>query len=259
MREKRIRFFKRVLTYFLLISMWVSAMVFANFEYEEVVCKGISIKLESENERPLLDKKELQNVVTSYGSTYYLDKKIQNISLRSIEKKLEKIPLVKSSQAHVDLDGKIQVLVKEYSPVARLLRSTIGNGNQADQYITQDGHFIRTSEFFTPRVLVVYGPYFSNQKSNLQGPRDQGILSILNFIQNDEFLKAQVAEMEVASDGGIVLMPTIGNTKIDFGLPSNIAMKFEKLKVFYEQIIPNKGWNRYAWVRLKYKNQLICE
>jgi cell division protein FtsQ len=63
----------------------------------------------------------------------------------------------------------------------------------------------------------------------------------------------------VANDGGIILVPTFGNTNIDFGLAMNIETKFKKLAIFYKQIIPNRGWNTYRWVRLKYKNQLICD
>ena len=32
-----------------------------------------------------------------------------------------------------------------------------------------------------------------------------------------------------------------------------------QLLIFYQKVIPNKGWNKYTWVQLKYKNQLICE
>ncbi len=55
------------------------------------------------------------------------------------------------------------------------------------------------------------------------------------------------------------MIPTIGETKIEFGRPMNIEKKFEKLSVFYTRIIPAEGWNKYTTVKLRFKNQIVCE
>jgi cell division protein FtsQ len=55
------------------------------------------------------------------------------------------------------------------------------------------------------------------------------------------------------------MVPTMGRTYIDFGLPIHIETKFKKLALFYKKIIPNKGWDTYSWIHLKYKNQVICD
>ncbi|MEY2792675.1 MAG: hypothetical protein RJA76_667 [Bacteroidota bacterium] len=259
MQSLRIRFLKRVISMILLISIWVTAIVFAEISYNDVTCSGIKIKLESENEKSLLSKKDIDKVITEEGTSYFLDKPLDEISLSKMESRVRKIPLVKSCEAHVDFSGKIVVSVQEYSPVARILYNTIGTNTQPDQYVTNNGEFIGTSSLFTPRVLVVSGPYFSTFRKNLKDEKSKNLLPLFKFINNDEFWKAQIGQIEVAKDGGIILIPTIGNAKVDFGLPINIENKFKKLSVFYKQIIPNKGWNKYQWVRVKYKNQLICE
>jgi cell division protein FtsQ len=105
---------------------------------------------------------------------------------------------------------------------------------------------------------VTGGPYFDG-KRDLQDKRGKTLLPFFQFIENNEFWKAQISQIIVAKDGGIVLIPTIGTTRVDFGLPVNIENKFKKLFIFYQKVIPNKGWNKYSWVQLKYKNQLICE
>jgi len=259
MQSLRIRFFKRVLSMMLLLIIWVSAIVFAEISYNEVTCQGIKIKLESENEKSLLSKKDIDQVITEDGTSYFLDKPLDNISLSKMENRVRKIPLVKNCEAHFDFSGKIVVSVEEYSPIARILYSTIGKTQKPDQYVTNDGHFIGTSSLFTPRVLVVSGPYFETYGKNLTDERSKTLLPLFKFINDNEFWKAQISQVEVNKDGGIILYPTIGNTKVDFGLPIQIENKFKKLSVFYKQIIPNKGWNKYQWVRVKYKNQLICE
>ncbi|MEN9385527.1 MAG: hypothetical protein RLZZ185_268 [Bacteroidota bacterium] len=250
---------KKLLTYGLLAGLAIGAIIFAEIQAKEVKCTGVVIRLDSENERPLLSKKDIDVMVTNEGTDYFLDRPIEEISLHQIEQRVKKIPLVKSCEAHVDFSGKIIVSVKEYSPIARILHFTGGESNYKDQYVTQEGKFIGTSSLFTPRVLLASGPFFSGKRTNLLDERGKTLIPLFEFINNNEFWRAQITQVIVAEDGGVVLIPAIGQTYIDFGLPVNIETKFKKLDLFYKKIIPNKGWNTYHWVHLKYKNQVICD
>jgi len=250
---------KKLLTYVLLAILAIGSIIFAEMKGQEVKCTGIVIKLDSENERPLLSKKDIDVILTNEGTDHFLGRPIDEISLHQIEQRVKKIPLVKSCEAHYDFSGRLIVSVKEYSPIARILHFTAGESNYKDQYVTQEGKFIGTSALFTPRVLLASGPFFSGKRSNLLDARGKTLIPLFEFINNNEFWRAQITQVIVAEDGGVVLVPAIGQTYIDFGLPVNIVTKFKKLDLFYKKIIPNKGWNTYHWVHLKYKNQLICD
>lgn len=249
---------KQVIGMVILFTLVLSAVVFAEISFNQVVCKGVAINVDSDNEKALLSKKDIKLMVSELGTDYFLDKPITQISLRKIEDRVKRIPLVKSCEAHHDFSGVVTVSVKEYKPIARIVRSTIGSSPYPDQYISEDGKFIGTSPLFTPRIIITGGAYF-NGKQDLQDKRSKTLIPFFQFIENNAFWKAQISQVIVAKDGGIVLIPTIGTTRIDFGLPVNIENKFKKLFIFYQKIIPNKGWNTYSWVQLKYKNQVICE
>jgi len=257
--KRKVFLIKKLSSLILLITLWVSAIVFAQYSYKELKCTGVIVKLDSENEKPLLSKKHINQVITEEGTRYFVDKPFELISLHNMEERVRKIPLVKSCEAHFDFSGKIIVAVKEFSPIARILRITTEESSLPDQYVTSEGDFIGTSSLFTPRVLVVTGDYFKKKHSDLKDPRGKTLIPLFEYIHKSEFWKAQISQVVVANDGGIILVPTFGNTNIDFGLAMNIETKFKKLAIFYKQIIPNRGWNTYRWVRLKYKNQLICD
>jgi cell division protein FtsQ len=227
--------FKKVLTLVILLTIGVAAIIYAEINYRSITCTGLVVKLDSENERPLLGKNE------------------------KIESRVKRSPLVKSCEAHYDFSGKIIVSVKEFSPIARILKFTSGESNIRDQYVTKEGKFIGTSDLFTPRTLVVSGPFFQNSRKDLRDERGKTLIPLFEFINNDDFWRAQIAQLVIAADGGVVMVPTLGRTYIDFGLPMNIESKFKKLALFYKKIIPNKGWNTYSWIHLKYKNQVICD
>jgi cell division protein FtsQ len=257
--KRNFQAFKKIVTLIILLTMAVATIIYAEINYRSITCTGIVVKLDSENERPLLGKNEINLMITNEGADYYLDKPLKDISLKKIETRVKRIPLVKSCEAHYDFSGKITVSVKEFSPIARILKYTIGESNMRDQYVTNEGKFIGTSDLFTPRTLVVSGPFFKNSRTNLRDEKGKTLIPLFEFINNNEFWRAQIAQLVIAADGGIVMVPTLGNTKIDFGLPMNIESKFKKLALFYKKIIPNKGWNTYSWIHLKYKNQVICD
>lgn len=250
---------KRVITLLILVGLSVGCIIYAEINYNQIKCSGLVVKLDSENEKPLLGKNEINLVVTNEGTDYYLDKPIHQISLRNIEQRVKKIPLVKSAEAHHDFSGKIVISIKEYSPIARILRFTSGESNIRDQYVTQEGRFIGTSDLFTPRTLVVSGPFFKTSRKDLRDERGKTLLPLFEYIHENDFWRAQIAQLIIAADGGVVMVPTLGKTYIDFGLPMNIENKFKKLSLFYKKIVPNKGWNTYSWIHLKYKNQVICD
>jgi cell division protein FtsQ len=258
LKNRNFKPLKTIVSYVILCSLALAGIIYAELQYKDIRCTGIVVKLDSENERPLLGKNDINLVVTNEGADYFLDKPIHEISLRKIEQRVKRIPLVKSCEAHHDFSGKIIISIKEYSPVARILRFTRGESNLRDQYVTQEGKFIGTSDLFTPRTLVVSGPFFSKTRKDLRDARGKTLIPLFEFINEDDFWRAQISQIIVAADGGVVMVPTLGKTNIDFGLPIHIESKFKKLRLFYEKIIPNKGWTTYSWFHLKSKNQVSC-
>lgn len=85
------------------------------------------------------------------------------------------------------------------------------------------------------------------------------VFQLINFINKEEFWKAQIAQLHIDRSGDITLYPQVTKQYIEFGKANNISAKFLKLQYFYTKILPYKGWNHYARVNLEYANQIICE
>ena len=117
----------------ILLTLGVAAIIYAEINYRSITCTGLVVKLDSENERPLLGKNDINLMVTNEGADYYLDKPLTDISLKKIESRVKRIPLVKSCEAHYDFSGKIIVtdyfspnLVTAYSGVLGVISSVGG-------------------------------------------------------------------------------------------------------------------------------------
>ena len=88
---------------------------------------------------------------------------------------------------------------------------------------------------------------------------ESDFLSLISFINKDEFLKAQICEVWVDEKGELTLYPQVTKTKILFGSCEDYESKCEKIKLFYKQILPRKGWNSYETVNVKFNDQIVCE
>ena len=82
---------------------------------------------------------------------------------------------------------------------------------------------------------------------------------MVKYIENDKFLSKIISEIEVDNYKNIIIQPQISKQKIIFGYPDDLVNKFKKIKIFYEDIAPAKGWNTYISVNVKYRNQIICD
>jgi cell division protein FtsQ len=73
------------------------------------------------------------------------------------------------------------------------------------------------------------------------------------------FWSAQVAQIDINGKGRAVLFPQVGDETIEFGKPEDLETKFRKLKIFYKEILPRVGWNKYDRINVEYEGQVVAE
>jgi cell division protein FtsQ len=95
--------------------------------------------------------------------------------------------------------------------------------------------------------------------NNIYNTNYSQLFELINHINVDNFWKAQIAQVVIQDNGEIKLLPQVTKQYIEFGDLNHIENKFSRLKIFYKEILPRKGWNSYSRVNVKYKNQIICE
>ncbi len=183
--------------------------------------------------------------------------KMGAVNLRELEGKIRHERFVENADIYSDLKGNLVVSVKLRRPLARIIRD-----DGPDGYIAEDGVVMPVSEKFTSRVVLVSGSYVKklmSQKNIFETEVGTGLMEMLNIIHEDDFLRAQVAEIDMDSKGKIVLYPQVGGQLIEFGKPDDMEIKFKKLRIFYKEILPMRGWNTYKRVNLEYEGQIIAE
>jgi cell division protein FtsQ len=128
------------------------------------------------------------------------------------------------------------------------------------------------SYLYTARVVVVTG--FVNDRKNSESVEriinNDTLISIRNlddiyrissYVCNDAFLNAQIGQINLEKNGDFVLVPQVGGQKIIFGTArtkEEVAEKFKKLIIFYNEGLPFEGWDKYEVINLKYSKQIVC-
>ena len=182
---------------------------------------------------------------------------LNDVSFREIEKKIRKDPFIEDADVYSDLKGNLMVNVKLRRPIARMVRN-----DGPDGYIAEDGTIMPVSEKFTSRVVLISGAYV-NQMLKVRNIHElkegNALMEMLQSIREDEFWNAQIAQLNIDSKADINIMPQVGDENIEFGKPENMAVKFSKLRIFYKEILPRVGWNKYRRVNLEFEGQIVAE
>lgn len=251
--------FKKVIWIVVSTVLLLSVIVFAENIHRKQRCKTVYVNIDGKTEKHLVTTREIKDLISKNGTDHLEGKLFEKIDFKRIEARVLSNKLVKSCQVHRDLSGGMSVDVIENFPIARVISSNGGSAFFTDNYVSEEGDFIGISPHYTARVLLLSGPYFDKKIQNLRDSKSRSLLTLIKAINNDDFWKAQLTQMIVEKDGGITLIPEAGNHKIEFGLAVDIEVKFKKLKIFYKDILPAKGWGSYRKVSVKYRNQVVCE
>lgn len=246
------------------VIIWVAVVVvvsglliaFETIENKGKLCNNILITIDNQVENHFVDEEDIIQLITVNGTEIIEGAHLNRLNLRDIENRLVVEPFLKSAQIYVDHSGTMMVSVSLRKPMARVVRY-----NGPDAYIGEDGQLLPVSDKFSKRTIIITGDKSKelSEQVNIATGDYANLYKLIQFIRRDKFLKAQIAQIKLDTNGEVTLLPQVTKQYIEFGKMEDIESKFKKLELFYKEILPRKGWNSYSKVNLKYKNQIICE
>ncbi|MTI41868.1 cell division protein FtsQ/DivIB [Fulvivirga lutimaris] len=234
----------------------LSVISFAERKQGAEVCKDIVVKLDNQYDNFFIDENDIIALMTDDGDDIIIGKDFEEINLKTIEERVRTQKFLQKAEIYKDLKGNILVNAKLRRPFARIVEPSVPRG-----YISTDGVVLPPSSKYTSRTIILSGSFMKELvKSDLTATEEgQKIYELLKFIDGDKFWKAQIAQIDIDKKMNVLIYPQVTKQIVEFGQPDDLEAKFKKLKVFYKQILPQKGWNTYERVNLKYKDQIIAE
>jgi cell division protein FtsQ len=217
-------------------------------------CKGVDIEISGVSNNFFIDKNDVYAIIKDFGGDSTGKRSLASVDLRRIEKELEKDVWVKHAVLYFDNNDILKVWVAEREPVARIF-TTGGNTFYTDSSTMR----LPLSEKFSARLPVFTG--FPSDALTLSAADSVLLSDIKNIslkICADSFLMAMIDQVDITANRSFEMTPKIGRQNIIFGDATDADVKFAKLKLFYKEVIPNTGWNRYQTINLQYKGQVVA-
>ena len=230
-----------IFKWMLTITFLVILLIFTNHmqSSQKIHLKDITIK---KSDSDFLDKKNILNYL-KVQSVYIDNHLVASFSKNKLENLLASHSAVKEVEVFANQKGDLEILIEQKEALVRI------KSNTDDYYLDEFGNRMELSDRFTPELVVVTG--------DIKVQDHSGIYKFINQINKSDFWNAQITQIHFENDD-IFLIPRVGNHKINFGNFENIIEKLDNLYQFYKISMPLKGWETYAQINLKFKNQIVC-
>jgi cell division protein FtsQ len=223
---------------------------------------GIEVIVRDSSDYHFVTPKHLLNLINN-GSGRIIGKPAGEVSVEEIEKKVNVLHELRVAEVYMTIDQKLKVYVDQRDPIMRVMPEDGG-----DFFVDEDGVVVRKRNLYNPRLHIV-GGNIRITSSMLEGVsvldtaikntilRD--IYYLVDYIRDDDFWSAQIDQIYVDRDNEIDLIPRVGNHLIHLGTAENFEGKLKNLQAFYEDVLPDAGWNKYSLINLEFKDQIVCK
>lgn len=220
-----------------------------------VLCTNVVVELENIHDNHFLDEADVIRLVNQ-SAPGLKGMSVNRIDLRAIERALMTDRHIRDAELYGDLKGNLVVRVELRRPIARIVQD-----DAPDAYVAEDGVVMGISDKFSSRVMILSGKGMKKLVEAGDLTKVEAgvqLMEMMEFILDDSFWTAQVAQLDVNTLDEITLYPQVTGQVVEFGTAERFEDKLHKLMVFYKEILPQKGWTRYEKVNLTYDGQIIA-
>jgi cell division protein FtsQ len=215
-------------------------------------CTDYTIAIKGSAEKFFINADDIRKILRSGAGSELKGKKISEIDLKRLEQLLRNNIWIRKAEMWFDNKNVLHVEVYEREPIARIFTNA---GNSF--YIDSTERKIPLSDRMSARVPVFTG--FPDKK--VYSAKDSllftDVKNLATYIKNDPFWMSQVAQVNITTERNFELSPVVGNHLVKLGNGKDIEKKFNRLMIFYKQVLAQKGFDSYSTIDVQYTGQVI--
>lgn len=219
------------------------------------LCTELAVHVGGDGELHFVSQESIREYLNDHGHIVVGDS-MPNIDTKTMEADLEQLPYLNHVEVYKTIDRVVHVEVNQRKPVMRVVFQ-----DGVARYVDESGEFIPLSKDFSFKCLPVTGvdslAGLIAAKDIHAFPKLKPVWNMSRFIQGDEFWSAQIIQVDLDKEYGLVLIPRVGNHQIIMGDAENFHAKLGDLKTFYDKGIEQTNWNIYRSLDLRYEGQVV--
>lgn len=229
----------RILKILVTVVLFGFLLSFSLKRFNDAKMENVSINM-NQGKTPVyfVDEKDIKELVKQYNPT----RKIGDINIPELEKKINLIPFVDSANVYLNLNGNLNVDIRQRIPAFRL------NRDGKDFYVDQKGVEFPISKNFSLPSMLVMGDVKPSEYRELG--------ELIEKIEKDDFSKKYFIGITKEKED-YNLLTSDGNYKVEIGDLDHIDLKVRGFKTFVEKYLVDQNTQKYKKISLKYENQIV--
>ena len=229
----------RILKILITVILFGFLLSFSLKRFNDKPMEKVSVNLtKTKNPVYFVDEKDIKQIVKNSNPT----QRVGDIDIPALEKKLNALPSVDSANVYLNLNGNLNLDIKQRVPAFRL------NKDDQDFYVDQKGRAFPISTNYSYPCMLVMG--------SVPGSDYKKLAELVDRIDKDEFSKKYFIGIK-KENGGYNLLTSQGNYKVEIGDLDRIAMKVKGFKTFVEKYLVFQDPEKYSKISVKYDNQIV--
>lgn len=224
---------------------------------DQVICKGIDVKVKNEKEAKLITSDDIKDIINS-SMVAGVDKPLNDSVTKYVKELLNTKSYVKNVIVYRTSDSILHVELEQRIPVVRIITNT------GSCYLDEEGYAFPPSLKHSYNVPLVTGNVPLPHKLPYKGPLMKesdfvvDMLDFVNFISKSSFWNAQIQQINVDNGKNVEFVICSDNILIRLGQLSGFEEKLENLFTFYKKVIPYQESNSYEVLDLRFDKQIVA-
>jgi len=238
---------KRLIQYSILLVLAIglaTGILWARGKSHDELCTSVVVEVVNADSTSFVTPKGVLNDLKSQG-VKLVGKRMGDINASDLEEVLRQSPYLENADIVKCQDGRVLIRVSQLVPVLRVF------DGMESYYVNRAGKRMMATPNYHCDVPVVQG-HFSRAYPVTR------ILPLVDYVEKDSLLHSLVTMYCVRDTNNIIIVPNISGHVVNIGNAQGFENKFAKLRLFYDQVMPKRGWNTYDTISVKWSHQVVA-
>ena len=238
---------KRLIQYSILVILAVALTVgilWAREKSRGELCTAVDVEVVNADSTSFVTPQGVLTDLKSQGIKI-VGKHMGDINASDIEEALKVSPYLENADIVKCQNGKVLIRVSQLVPVMRVF------DGEDSYYLNKAGKRMAATTYYHCDVPVVQGHFTRKYPATR-------LLPLIDYVESDSLLHSLVTMFQVRDTNNIILVPNISGHVVNIGNADGFENKFAKLKLFYREVLPKRGWNTYDTISVKWNHQIVA-
>lgn len=230
-----------------LVAYMAVALAFARISAASEPYAGLKINIAETPTSGFVTASEIDDVLGGLSHTI-TSVPADSVSTLLIEQRIAAMDNIEQANCVVLNNREVLLDVMPLVPVARVIDTRSGE----NFYINAAGKAMKANPRYRVDVPVITGRFSESLSPAIAVP-------LLKHLQANPAHAALASAIAIEPNGDLMMVPRIKGHLVNLGDTTLIDNKFERLLIFYRDVLPVKGWEYYDLVSVKWDGQVVAK